>query len=287
MWKPPLDATYAFSSLYLGMHSSKTTAFKKRERFTSIVEKLFTRPCYICFFINTAALSVVNTLCISLFLFARQCSADASGACLQSNRPSPLFLCFLSVVSDRRRGWAMSATSSCTGGSVLVLVSHGACESCHFPSKITESLVSQHKGRHDTSLTTSISICKYRWVWKKEHNRFQISNMDVLKRLCPSKTVKLEKRRLKNPSVFIFSVSCALFCIVMAIFSQCSPPSVGMWYLSKAEWKRGGGRKWCSLIPESLTSNHANLVHFEANPAPTICRVKTTIYYACIAPSLW
>lgn len=58
--------------------------------------------CAICFFINTAALSAVNTLCISLFLFIRQCSVAASGACLQSNRRSPLFLCFLSVVIENK-----------------------------------------------------------------------------------------------------------------------------------------------------------------------------------------
>lgn len=134
-----------------------------------------------------------------------------------------------------------------------------------------------------------ISICEY--YFESEGNWCQnLLVTCIIKGTDQNWTVKLKKRkgRKKNLAVFIFfSFLCLLFCIVMAIFPQCSPPSVGMWYLSIAEWKRGGGRKWCSLIPESLTSNHANLVHFEANPAPTICRVKTTIYYACIAPSLW
>lgn len=45
-------------------------------------------------------------------------------------------------------------------------------------------------------------------------------------------------------------------------------------FYSRVEKREGGEDEWCSLIPESLTSNHANFVHFEANPAPTICRVK-------------
>lgn len=65
--------------------------------------------------INPAALSSVNTFSITLFMFARQCSVTASGACLQSNSLSPLFLCFLSLLHDRRQGWRMSATSSCAG----------------------------------------------------------------------------------------------------------------------------------------------------------------------------
>lgn len=93
---------------------TKTTT--KKKRFTSIVEKQFTPLLpFFFFYRNTAALSAVNTLCVNLFVFARQCSVAASGACLQSNSLSPLFLCFLSVLSDRRQGWGMSATSSCTG----------------------------------------------------------------------------------------------------------------------------------------------------------------------------
>lgn len=105
---PPLPVTYAFSSLYLGTHGAEiteTTGVKKKEEKKVIhCREAAHSSCYICFFINTTALSAVNTLCISLFLFARQCSAAASGACLQSNRLSPLFLCFLSVLSDRRQG---------------------------------------------------------------------------------------------------------------------------------------------------------------------------------------
>lgn len=116
---------------------TRQQALKKKEK---MIHKHYREAvhssCAICFFINTAALSAVNTLCISLFLFARQCSVAASGACLQSNRLSPLFLCFLSVLSDRRQGWGMSATSSCTGACrLLMLVSPGTCKSCHFSSQ--------------------------------------------------------------------------------------------------------------------------------------------------------
>lgn len=116
----------------------------------------------ICFFINTAALSAANTLCISLFLFARQCSAAASGACLQSNRLSPLFLCFLSVLSDRRQGWGMSATSSCTGVcSLMMLVSPGTCKSCHFSFQSQNLKCQNRNGRNFKSSTTIHNICEY------------------------------------------------------------------------------------------------------------------------------
>lgn len=172
--KPPLAVTYVFSSLYLGMHSAKIKRKKgdnrhlqKREKFKSIVEKQFTPlvPFVVLFFIrNTAALSAVNTLCIGLFLFSRQCSVAASGACLQSNRLPPLFLCFLSVLSDRRQGWGMSATSICTGVCcLLTLVSPGICESCHFSSQ-SQNLVCQN--------TEAEMILKI-----FHHNEFQFVNI--------------------------------------------------------------------------------------------------------------
>lgn len=150
--------------------------------------------------------------------------------------------------------------------------------------------VSKLAGRGKKNLISDQSIQK---SWQNVTSKL---NKKKLQSWCRNLLIFIKNmhHKIKNDKekkcFFLFyfpSFLCLLFCIIMAAFSQCSPPSVGMWYLSIAEWKKGGGRKWCSLIPESLTSNHANLVHFEANPAPTICRVKTTIYYACIAPSLW
>lgn len=139
-WHRQFSSCFEESTAPKGYKTRQQAAGKKKEKIThKCCKEAVHFSCAICFFINTAALSAVNTLWITLFLFARQCSETASGACLQSNRLFFLFLCFVSFLSDCRQGWRMSATSSRTEVChVLMLVCSGTCENCHF------SFQSQH-----------------------------------------------------------------------------------------------------------------------------------------------
>lgn len=153
--------TYAFSSLYLGMHSAHIRGWQDNRHLTK--GEMIHKHRSEAFFINPAALSSVNTFCISLFLFARQCSVAASGACLQSNRLSPLFLCFLSVLSDRRQGWRMSATSNYTEVCrLMMLVSSGTSKTCHFSSRSQNLCLSVKTGTQ--KLNTGLQLIHFNFL---------------------------------------------------------------------------------------------------------------------------
>ncbi len=128
----------------------------------------------------------------------------------------------------------MSATSSCTGVCcLLMLVSPGTCKSCHFSSQ------SQNLGRQNTETEVIFKIFdhnrnKFQFVsiiWNlREMTKLMrelISDMHSIKSVHQNETVEVEKRKKKRV-VYFLSFLCLLFCIVMAIFSQCSSPSVGM-----------------------------------------------------------
>lgn len=112
------------------------------------------------FVFSIPQLWVLLILCLSVC----SCLPDsayvaASGACLQSNRLSPLFLCFLSVLSDRRQGWGKSATSSCTGMCcLLMLVSPGTCRSCHFSFQSQHLKCQNTKGKIIFKTSNSLSL---------------------------------------------------------------------------------------------------------------------------------
>lgn len=165
--------------------------------------------CAICFFINTAALSAVNTLWITLFLFARQCSETASGACLQSNRLFFLFLCFVSFLSDCRQGWRMSATSSRTEVChVLMLVCSGTCENCHFSfqSQHLKSLKTcRREQKKKNHLWPEYSEISAKYYFKTEQKKLQSWRRRLL--LFIKNRYRKMRMKRRNHVVFIFLVS--------------------------------------------------------------------------------
>lgn len=72
-------------------------------------------------------------------------------------------------------------------------------------------------------------------VWNK-------SPMEMFTLSGPQNKLLCKSRAIFVISFFLVSIYflCLLFCIIKAVFSQCSPPSVWTWYLSVPQWTGGG-----------------------------------------------